>query len=197
MNPVVIVDIIVKPKIASQKYSGGPNFKEIMARKGASVIKTIDPKKEPKDEEKAPATSACCAIPFFVNGCPSKVVAIAAGVPGVLIRHAGIESAYIAPTDRPPSIIRPASGGIVNVIGINIASPMVAVRPGRAPMIMPRNVPAKRESKLVNSNTLMNPFKVNSNIFDPSFSMFLLRLARLRCTSLNIIYFRNSSSIGL
>ncbi len=52
---------------------------------------TIAPSNPPTPEAKAAVTSACSALPFLVNGKPSKVVAIAEGVPGVFIRMADIE----------------------------------------------------------------------------------------------------------
>ena len=74
-------------------------------------------------------------------GCPSKAVAIAAGVPGVFTRHAGIASENIAQTYRPPSIAIPSPVGSANVKGTSSAVPIVAVRPGNVPTTNPRRTP--------------------------------------------------------
>jgi hypothetical protein len=74
-------------------------------------------------------------------GCPSKPVAIAAGVPGVFTRHAGIASENIAHTYNPPNIAIPSPVGRANVKGTNKAVPMVAVKPGNVPTTSPNKTP--------------------------------------------------------
>ena len=133
MLPLERTEIIVRPKIPSQKYSGGPNFKENSANGSADVASTKFAMTLPTKEAKAAVTRACWAIPFWARGKPSNVVAIAAGVPGVFIKIAGMASAYIAPTYIPASIIKPAAGSIPKVNGTRRARPMVAVKPGMDP----------------------------------------------------------------
>ena len=96
--PLDSTEMIVSPKIPSQKYSGGPNFNDISASGSAEVARTRLASTLPTKDAKAAVTSACCAMPLRASGKPSKVVAMAAGVPGVLMRIAGIASPYIAPT---------------------------------------------------------------------------------------------------
>jgi hypothetical protein len=74
-------------------------------------------------------------------GCPSKAVAIAAGVPGVFTRQAGTASENIAHTYKPPNIAIPSPVGSAKVKGTNKAVPIVAVNPGRVPTTKPSIIP--------------------------------------------------------
>ena len=96
--PLDSTEMIVSPKIPSQKYSGGPNLSDISASGSAEVARTMLASTLPTNDANAAVTSACWAMPLRASGNPSKVVAMAAGVPGVLMRIAGIASPYIAPT---------------------------------------------------------------------------------------------------
>jgi hypothetical protein len=74
-------------------------------------------------------------------GCPSNPVAIAAGVPGVFTKQAGIASENIAQTYSPPSMAIPSPVGKPKVNGTNNAVPIVAVKPGSVPTTSPNNIP--------------------------------------------------------
>jgi hypothetical protein len=80
--------MIVSPKAASQKYSGGPKLRLARARGGERKMRKATPMMPPKTEAMVAVTIARYASPFWAMGNPSKVVAIAEGVPGVLIRIA-------------------------------------------------------------------------------------------------------------
>jgi hypothetical protein len=80
--------IMVRPKAASQKYSGGPKLREARARGGERKIRKATPTTPPNTEERVAVTIARYASPFRAMGKPSKVVAIADGVPGVFISMA-------------------------------------------------------------------------------------------------------------
>ena len=81
---------IVKPKIANAKYSGWPNSYASWARIGAKKTRIITLKIPPTVLETVAIPKALPASPFWAKGYPSKQVAAAAGVPGVLIRTAVI-----------------------------------------------------------------------------------------------------------
>ena len=84
----------------------------------------------------------------MTNGYPSIQVAAEAGVPGVFNNIAEIDPPYIAPIYIPTSIIKPVTGSIPKVNGNKIATPIVAVKPGKAPIIIPPVTPIHRYKKL-------------------------------------------------
>ena len=53
------------------------------------------------------------------------------------------------PQKMPMSMSSPWMGGSPNVNGIKSAHPMVAVRPGRAPTIIPAVIPMKTKKKFI------------------------------------------------
>ncbi len=75
---------------------------------------------------------------------PSKVLAMDAGVPGVLIRMAGMPPAQMAELYTPRSMASPWAGGAQKVRGVRIATAMVAVSPGRAPIKTPAPTPMSK-----------------------------------------------------
>ena len=97
LSPSAKVEIKVKPKIASQKYSVGPNFKDTLAKGGANKARQITPTVPPTKEDMQLIDIARSPLPFFAIGYPSKVVATAEGVPGVLIKIADQDPPKIAP----------------------------------------------------------------------------------------------------
>ena len=64
-----------------------------------------------------------------------------AGVPGGLTRIAEIPPAKMAAFHRPISMAKPSAGSNQKVMGVMMAMPMVADRPGRAPMTVPIQTP--------------------------------------------------------
>ena len=104
----------------------------------AVILSLISP---PIAEAIVETLKAFVAIPFFTNGKPSIQVAADAGVPGVFNNIAEIDPPYIAPIYIPTSIIKPVTGSIPKVNGNNIATPIVAVNPGSAPIIIPPTTP--------------------------------------------------------
>ncbi len=86
------------PRIAIEKYSTEVNFETKAAIGAASTRSKRAPMMPPKEEAKREVSSACRTLPFFARGYPSKVVAIAEFVPGVLSVMALMEPPYIPPT---------------------------------------------------------------------------------------------------
>jgi hypothetical protein len=84
--------------------------------------------------------SAKPAIPERARGNPSTVVAAFAGVPGMFNTMAVLLPPYIAPMYTHKSIGIAISGGKPKVSVVRIATPSVAVKPGRIPTKMPRSV---------------------------------------------------------
>jgi hypothetical protein len=97
LSPSDNVEISVNPNKANQKYSVGPNISEILARGGANKAKQITPMIPPIKDEIQLIDIAKSPSPFLAIGYPSKVVATAEGVPGVLIKIADHDPPNIAP----------------------------------------------------------------------------------------------------
>ncbi len=89
--------ITLRPKIASAKYSTGPNSSAKPEMRGDMKIMTAQPMMPPMNDEKSDIAIALPAIPFLHIGYPSRIVAAAAGVPGVRIRIAEMAPPYMAP----------------------------------------------------------------------------------------------------
>ncbi|CAI8405572.1 MAG: Uncharacterised protein [Rhodospirillaceae bacterium] len=96
--PALILASIDRPKIVSAKYSGGRNSYATLANRGAAKHNTITDTTPPKVEDTTATPRARPASPRWASGKPSKVVAAAAEVPGVLIRIAVIDPAKVAAT---------------------------------------------------------------------------------------------------
>ena len=62
----------------------------------------------------------------------------------------------------PSSIARPCSGETQNVSGVNRATPMVAVKPGRAPKTAPRHTPMARNPSTCHARTADRPAKISA-----------------------------------
>ena len=77
---------------------------------------------------------------------PSRQVAAADALPGVLMRIAGIDPDVMMPLNTPSRNGMPTIGFMKKVNGERIATAMVAVTPGTAPTSMPaassRNAPS-------------------------------------------------------
>src|SRR5688572_28295680 len=76
-------EIRVSPNTASQKYSTGPKARANSARGGARRNRNSAPTKPPQTDAKLASDSARSPSPRLAIGKPSKVVAMAEGVPGV------------------------------------------------------------------------------------------------------------------
>ena len=97
LSPSANVEINVRPKIANQKYSVGPNFREMLAKGGANNARHITPTIPPTNDDIQLIDIAKSPLPLFAIGYPSNVVATADGVPGVLIKIADHEPPKMAP----------------------------------------------------------------------------------------------------
>ena len=79
-----------RPNTAKAKYSGALNRRAKLARIGAKKVRQRAVNVPPIPEAIVAMPIAFPAIPFWASGYPSKMVATAAGVPGVLIRMEAI-----------------------------------------------------------------------------------------------------------
>ena len=84
------------PKRASQKYSGDPKFSARRARGAQAIIRTMVENRPPNTEYRVLIPRAKPVFPRLEILYPSKVVAMEAGVPGVLIAMAEIPQEKIA-----------------------------------------------------------------------------------------------------
>src|SRR5699024_2650997 len=80
-QPSLKLAIALIPKSISANISHGPNSSAHSARSGAIKINTIPEMTVPTNEDQSPIASARPGSPFLTIGYPSKVVAIADGVP--------------------------------------------------------------------------------------------------------------------
>ena len=79
------------------KYSHGPNLIAIFVRDGAMSQRAKALNSPPIKEPKVPMARASAACPFWHMGYPSKVVAMAAAVPGIRRRMADTRPPEIPP----------------------------------------------------------------------------------------------------
>ena len=84
-------EMIVRPKTPNAKYSYDSNEKASQANGTENKIKIIVPTIPPIVEAVNEVMRAWSGFPCLVNSYPSKVVATAPGVPGVLIAIAVID----------------------------------------------------------------------------------------------------------
>ncbi len=89
---------IASAKTKSEKYSHGPNWSANFASGIVPPIRKMAPRRPPIAEAQVPSQSARPGCPLRVMGKPSKVVAIAEGVPGIPRRHA-----VTSPPAQPPT----------------------------------------------------------------------------------------------
>ena len=82
----------------SEKYSHGPKASAIWASGPVTKMRNKPPTSPPKNEAHTPSHTARPGSPFRAIGKPSKVVAIADGVPGMPIRQA-----VMSPPAEPPT----------------------------------------------------------------------------------------------
>ncbi|MNP32970.1 hypothetical protein D3C76_1261780 [compost metagenome] len=104
--------INVSEKIAMEKYSCGPKLRASSARIGAMNISAAILKIVPRNENTTPIPRALTPWPCFISGQPSNVVAMEAGVPGMLSNIADISPPEVAPTNSATSSARPVPGPI-------------------------------------------------------------------------------------
>ena len=96
--------MVLRPKTATAKYSAGPKRSASRDSGSAAISSTTRLRKMPRNAPMALRPSASPARPWRASGWPSQVIAIDAGVPGVLSRMAGTPPLKIADTSRPSSI---------------------------------------------------------------------------------------------
>lgn len=111
----------------------------------------------PRKEEVVARPMALPDSPLLDSGYPSFTVITAAIVPGMLTRMALIDPPYVEPQYIPRSNAKDASVFMVNVMGVKIATPMVAESPGMMPKTTPIIVPATSMSKTSGCSVLARP----------------------------------------
>ena len=98
------VEISIKAKNVSPKYSSGPQSTANWAILGARKNSAMKEKRPPKKELTMPIPKAFPACPFTAIGCPSNVVAMDDAVPGMLRRMAEIKPPEQDPMYKPISM---------------------------------------------------------------------------------------------
>ena len=107
-SPVEISPLTIEPstrpatiamaRTNSEKNSHGPNSRAIAASGPVTKIRNAPPRRPPKNDAQTPSQTARPGSPARAIGKPSKVVAIADGVPGMPMRHA-----VTSPPAEPPT----------------------------------------------------------------------------------------------
>ena len=82
------VPMIVTPRMAIQKLSLGPKTKAHFAKIGVVKISSSTPATPPNKDARNDSCKARFPSPFLAMACPSRVVAIFAGAPGILSKIA-------------------------------------------------------------------------------------------------------------
>jgi hypothetical protein len=144
MLPLETAATIVKAKTPNEKYSKLPNLRAKSAMKGDRKLRRRKVIQPAKNELKIPIPNARAGSPLSTAiGYASNVVATDAGVPGILSRLAEMRPPEMPPTKMPINKHSPGIDAIPKVNGSIKTMPIVAVRPGTAPKIIPKIVPAK------------------------------------------------------
>jgi hypothetical protein len=130
------------PRTPSIKYSKCPNDIANFAMNPAAAIKMRAEIIPPIIEAQQARPKALPASPRLAMGYPSNMVQIAAGVPGVLIKIAGMLPANTAEQYKAMRKAKAVEVDMLYEKGTNKATPIVAEKPGNAPMKYPATVPA-------------------------------------------------------
>jgi hypothetical protein len=173
VEPGLIIAITLNPIRVIPTYSSALNLKAIPAIRGAArerIITLINP---PSAEETVEIPIASPARPCWQSGYPSKLVAMAEGVPGILIKIAEIDPPYTAPVYKPSKKANETTGSIPKVKGINTAIVIVAVRPGNAPKTIPIRTPRKELKKRNGFVKKARPSRYRSNDIQSSIKLII------------------------
>src|SRR5438309_3899544 len=131
-----------------RKSSGGPKRRSMSASRGAkSEMRKIE-KSAPTNDEVNAAVSACPPCPWRASGYPSKVVATDHGSPGMLKRIDVMAPPKSAPQYKDVKRMIADVGGIVNVSGSRMATPLAPPSPGSTPMMVPSVMPTTAMKRL-------------------------------------------------
>ena len=133
---------VVRPQIASIRYSGGPSASAALRISGMSRTSTKMPTVEPSAEEDAAQPIAVRAWPALVIGYPSSMVAAFWALPGILKRMAVTEPMNVAPPTNAPNSNINGSGSHVMVRGMASAMRLELFRPGLDAKTIANSVPA-------------------------------------------------------
>ena len=140
---------MARARITNEKSSKGPSLVERSAMGSDSCHNASQEISPPNREAPTPSPSARPGCPDVAIGNPSRVVMIAAGVPGMRRRVALISPPLTAPTYIATSRTSPLTGSIEKVKGSDRAISMVPVNPGIAPTVIPRVVPKRTRPRIV------------------------------------------------
>ena len=142
--------------------STGPILKARIAKGAETVINTISLKVSPVTEENSASFVALSGFPWRASGCPSNAVAAESGVPGVLIKIAGIAPPTVPPLHTPTRNAIARSGSRPNVNGMAIAIAITGPIPGIAATSCPNTTPEITKHRFHNVNASLNPARMMS-----------------------------------
>ena len=146
--------IMLMPRRAMRKNSGGPKAKTMERTTGSRIRKIRYPKTDPRADAVAEMARAYPARPCRASGCPSKTVAMLATVPGTLSRMAEMEPPKVMPPMEAAKTIMASSGSRAMMIGSERVRMTMPPRPGSAPNSMLTVVPKSTTRMLGNRKTL-------------------------------------------
>src|SRR5699024_10828496 len=133
--------IALTPNNIRAVISQGPKSSAHSARRGVAKTNITPAIAVPTKEDHKPIAKALPDWPFLDIGWPSKDVAIADGVPGIPNKQAVINPPELPPTCTPIIKAIPFTGSIPKLKGRVNATPIVIVKPGILPIIIPTVTP--------------------------------------------------------
>ena len=136
----------------------------MLASSGAMNIRQSVDTRPPMNDANDAIPMAFPAFPFCASGYPSRTVAAADGVPGVLSNTADMDPPYIDPQKRPQSMTSATSLGSIYTRGRSRMMPIDPESPGIAPMIIPIIMPKTIRTNVVGWKTAAKPESIYSNI---------------------------------
>lgn len=149
--------MMVRPKTASEKYSGAPKESATSARGSEKANRTTAPSMPPMLEATTEVVSARPGLPCRVSSWPSIMVAAAAGVPGVPMAIAVMEPPYSPARYTETSSSTLTTGSMPKVKGTISATAVDALSPGKTPQRIPISTPATMATRAGTLAMVENP----------------------------------------
>ena len=153
-------EMTAKANTISANTSTGPILSARIANGAETVISTMSLKVSPVTEEKSAIFVALSGLPCRASGCPSSAVAAESGVPGVLIKIAGMAPPTVPPFATPTRKAIAGSGSSANVKGMAIAIAITGPIPGIAATSWPKATPKITKARFHNVNASLNPARI-------------------------------------
>ena len=119
-------------------------------------------KVSPVTDEKSAIFVALSGLPWRASGCPSSAVAAESGVPGVLIKIAGMAPPIVPPLATPTRKAIAGSGSSAKVKGMAMAIAITGPMPGIAATSCPKTTPKTTKHRFHNVNASLNPARMMS-----------------------------------